>query len=249
MAAVLDTPIHSSAQNIDRLLAAGRPLLLAFEIPNCVPCRTLDPLLRELARAFARRALIIQINDCAEGNLTARFRLTRVPTLVYWREGNEIARIEGAANALAVRAHLEFLLGTGTRPGVASGPSIALGSPPAQSTGSAGTTDTGSVIVTDATFETQVLQSPLPVLVDFWAPWCGPCRVISPLVEELGRQYAGRLRVAKVNTDENPAQASRLGIMGIPTLILFKNGREVDRVVGAVPKATLESHVARALNS
>src|SRR5512143_3140487 len=104
-------------------------------------------------------------------------------------------------------------------------------------------------VIDQNNFERTVLQSPLPVLVDFWAPWCGPCRMISPLVEELGRQYAGRLRVAKVNTDENPMHASRLGIMGIPTLIFFKNGREVDRVVGVTPKATLASRLERVLNS
>ncbi len=100
---------------------------------------------------------------------------------------------------------------------------------------------------TDDNFQNEVLKSDVPVLVDFWAPWCGPCRMVSPIVEEMGRQYAGRLRVAKINTDENPRHASQLGIMGIPTLIFFKNGREVDRVVGAVPKPTLVSHVEQVL--
>lgn len=94
--------------------------------------------------------------------------------------------------------------------------------------------------VTDATFESDVLNSPLPILVDFWAEWCGPCRMIAPIVEEIARDYNGRVQVVKMNVDVNPQTPARLGIMGIPTLILFKDGREVDRVVGYRPKRALE---------
>jgi thioredoxin 1 len=97
------------------------------------------------------------------------------------------------------------------------------------------------VHVTDDTFEEMVLNSRVPVLVDFWAPWCGPCRMIAPVVEDLAESYQGRAQMAKVNTDENPGVAMGLGIMGIPTLVLFKDGQEVDRVVGFVPRRTLEN--------
>ena len=102
---------------------------------------------------------------------------------------------------------------------------------------------TKPVEVTDAKFDTEILQSDQPVLVDFWAPWCGPCRLVGPVVEELAGEYSGRLKVAKVNTDHNQAHAARLGIQGIPTLIFFKDGREVDRVVGALPKMALKQRV------
>jgi thioredoxin 2 len=95
------------------------------------------------------------------------------------------------------------------------------------------------VTVTDATFAAEVERSPLPVLVDLWAEWCGPCRVMAPVLDQLAAEMAGRVRVAKLNVDENPATASRYGVSNIPTLLVFKGGREVDRIVGVRPKAEL----------
>ena len=92
------------------------------------------------------------------------------------------------------------------------------------------------VIVTDANFAEEVERSPLPVLLDMWAPWCGPCRMIAPIIEQLATELAGRVKVAKLNTDENPMTQSRFGVRSIPTLLVLKDGREVDRLVGAIPK-------------
>jgi thioredoxin 1 len=102
--------------------------------------------------------------------------------------------------------------------------------------------------VTDETFEELVLNSQLPVLVDFWAPWCGPCRMVAPIVEELAKAYKSQALIAKLNTDENVRVATELGIMGIPTLILFKDGQEVDRVIGFAPRNALESKLKAVLN-
>lgn len=97
--------------------------------------------------------------------------------------------------------------------------------------------------VTIDTFDKVVLQAPILVMVDFWATWCGPCKIVAPVVEELAQEYAGKVNFAKVNTDENPDLASRYNIRGIPTLIFYKDGKVLDQVVGAVPKAQLKSKI------
>jgi thioredoxin 1 len=105
------------------------------------------------------------------------------------------------------------------------------------------TKDEGLLTVSDDSFDKEVLESDIPVLVDFWAPWCGPCRMLAPVVQELAKDYEGRLSVAKINVDENPATAQKYQVMGIPTLILFKNGRAVERFVGYMPKEDLERKI------
>ena len=99
--------------------------------------------------------------------------------------------------------------------------------------------------VADDTFEHEVLRSSTPVLIDFWAPWCAPCRAIAPIVEELSATYAGKLKVVKMNVDDNPKTPSRYGVRGIPNLILFQNGEVKEQIVGAVPKAQLVKVIDR----
>jgi len=93
--------------------------------------------------------------------------------------------------------------------------------------------------VSDATFDSEVLKSTVPVLIDFWAPWCGPCRAIAPIVDEIAGEYAGKLKVVKMNVDDNPRTPAQYGVRGIPNLILFKDGQVAQQIVGAVPKAQL----------
>lgn len=92
------------------------------------------------------------------------------------------------------------------------------------------------ITATDENFKTEVLDSAIPVLVDFWAPWCAPCRIIAPVIEEISNEYEGMVKVAKLNTDENPMIATEYRIMGIPTMAVFINGKMVDQIVGAAPK-------------
>jgi thioredoxin 1 len=104
-----------------------------------------------------------------------------------------------------------------------------------------------TLAVTDTTFEEEVLKSEIPVLVDFWAEWCGPCRMIGPIVEELGKEYEGKLKVAKVDVQDNNNIASKYGIMSIPALLFFKNGEVVDQIIGAVPKKAVEDRLTKVL--
>jgi thioredoxin 2 len=101
------------------------------------------------------------------------------------------------------------------------------------------------VKVTDATFAAEVEQSPLPVVLDLWAAWCGPCRMLEPIIEELAGEMAGRLRFAKLNVDENPTTASRFNVRSIPTLLVLRGGREIDRIVGVQPKAEIVRRLER----
>ena len=107
----------------------------------------------------------------------------------------------------------------------------------------------GSVVeFSQANFDEEVLKAQTPVLVDLWAAWCGPCRMIGPVVEELSDQYAGKVKMGKLNVDDHPQVAAQYGIMNIPTLLLFKDGKEVDRIVGVVPKEELARRVESVLN-
>lgn len=103
------------------------------------------------------------------------------------------------------------------------------------------------VTVTDATFRAEVEHSPLPVVLDLWAAWCAPCRTIAPMIDELAEEMAGRVRMAKLNVDENPVTARRFNVRGVPTLLVLKEGREVDRIVGVQPKAEIARRLQQAI--
>lgn len=109
-------------------------------------------------------------------------------------------------------------------------------------------TSTGAGAVNDSSWEEVVLKSSVPVLVDFWAPWCGPCRMIAPIIDEIAQEYGDKLKAVKLNTDESPTVATEYGIRSIPTVMVFKNGQKMDAVIGAVPKSTLIQTIEKYMN-
>ncbi len=269
----IDAPIHSSANNLPRVLSAGLPVLLVFWQKDCSPCDRLAPTLDKLAKSYAGRALVVKVNAADEPALLARYNISSLPSIVFAKGGKELATAVGAATEPDLAAWLDHLTGNAPRPPVPSGASIPVSAPaaayaPGQTAGgtarpaghsyeaSGGSRGPGPgvsaaagpgtpVVVTDTSFDQVVRNSKVPVMVDFWAVWCGPCKMVAPVVEQLGREYAGRALMAKLNVDENPAVASRYGIQSIPTLMIFKNGQVVDRIVGAQPAPVLRQRLAQ----
>jgi thioredoxin 1 len=249
------TPLHTNEQSIGRVLGAGLPVLLVFWRKECPPCQQLDPGLGNLARAYAGKALIAKVDAQDNPELVRRYGVKQLPQLIFMKDASEVARVQGAASEVELRAWLDGLL-AGSRPMPPRGPSAALNRTTADDPGPRHTTNAhpphpaqapGSdlITLTDATFDQLIGRSDTPVLVDFWAPWCGPCRAVAPTVERLAQEFAGRALVAKLNVDENPRTAQRFGITGIPALYIFKRGQVAERLVGAQPASALRQALAR----
>lgn len=249
------TPINTNAQSIDRVLAAGLPVLLVFWRKDNSSSRQLEPALNNLAAAFAGQVLIARIDAQDNSDLVRRYAVTQLPGLVFIKEGKPIAQSSGAAPESALRAWLDYLTDGGERPPLPSGPSAPIQGAAtnsdvphpqqAQSSGAPHARSTGPIVLSDATFDKTIGTNGEPVLVDFWAPWCGPCRMVAPSVEQLAKEFAGRAVVAKLNVDDNPRTAQRFGISSIPALYVFKNGKVVERLVGAQPASALRQALTR----
>jgi thioredoxin 1 len=231
-----DTPITTNDLSIDRVLAAGLPVVLVFL--NGAPPSDLTEAMSRLARDNAGQVLIAQVQVKDNPETTRRYEVRQPPSVVALKAGQVQSKAENIS-AADLEQHFHYLLGRGPKPEMVRPAEAPNGARPAGSSAHPGR----PFPVTDATFDKEVLGSPQPVLVDFWAPWCGPCRIVEPTVEKMAYEMGGRARFAKVNVDENPAVAARYGVQGIPTMMVVKNGQIIDRWTGALPEPALRSRV------
>jgi len=225
-----DTPINTNDESFDRVLNAGYPVALVLWDGGALDT-SLDEALRQVARMDAGQVLVAKVNAHDNPQIAAR-AVGTLPALITYRDGETVTQA-AAITAQTFRAHVDHLLGRGPRP---------MDRPPQQ----AAPKTNGHAQpfpVSDATFQRDVLDSDVPVLVDLWAPWCQPCHMIAPVVDKVARDYVGRLKVAKLNVDENPQTANAYQVQGIPTLLIFKNGRVADRIVGVAPEPLIRGKV------
>ena len=236
MPQVFDTPLNTTDQSLDRVLAAGLPVVLVF----IDGANALDEALNRLARQHAGQALLVKVNARENPASARRYQVTATPAVVTVRNKEAYSQAAPVTPA-ELEQHVAYLLGRGPKPQPKAAAASAPGAGPSASAGGQPLT------VTDATFDDQVLRSPQPVLVDFWAPWCGPCHLVAPTVDKLAREMNGRLRVVKVNVDENPRVAGTYGVQSIPTMMIVKNGQIADRWMGAQPEGAIRARVQKAL--
>ena len=234
MSRVFDVVLASNDMSLDRVLEAGLPVALVFyqrHLPS-----DLRQAMDELAQQYVGSVLVITLAQSDASQAISRFNVRQFPSLVTVRDGKTVSRQENV-RAGDLKPHIAYLLGQGPQP------NVRIEDRPKTDSRQA---DAKSPIpVSEANFEREVLRADIPVLVDFWAPWCAPCRMVEPVLNSLAREQAGTIKVAKVNVDENPNLAGRYGAMSIPTMLVMVGGGEVDRWVGALPESALRNRVAR----
>ncbi len=232
---VFNTPINTDDNNLTKVLGQSLPIALYLYDNRMGTNRSLDEAISKAAKEYAGQLLVVRMDAPNNPQVQRDYGNLATPALVTLSKDGTSRTIKSKAVNVTpadVQAHIAYLLGKGSAPKQAAPAPTASAS---TSTSSASGSSTKPQVVTDATFESEVLKSKLPVLVDFWAPWCGPCRTIGPVVEQMAQKYAGRAKVVKVNVDDNPRIAQQFQILSIPTLMTFKNGNALKRQVGANP--------------
>ncbi len=234
MAPTFDAPLFSSDQSVERVLNAGLPVALVF-VDGQAPA-ALYQSMKTLARQYAGQLLIVQLSMKDSSETARRYNVSAIPGVATVKDGRALSQA-GPVTGDELEKHVRYLLGQGPKPEPSAG-----GFTQQPSTQTAG--DGRPVNVTDASFDAEVMRSPIPVVVDFWAPWCGPCRMVAPTLDKLAREWNGQVKIAKVNVDENPRLSGRYGVQSIPTMMVVKNGRIVERWAGALPEQPLRSRLA-----
>lgn len=217
---VFDTPITTNDQSLDKILAQKQPLVILLH--NGTIDKPLEDALNKTAKKYVGNLLTVKINAAENGNAYRKFGSPGLPAVVTLVKNGRVKSTAEHARPADLRAHVDHLLNDTPLPELM---------PEAPSNGKV----SQPVEVNDRNFKREVLQSKLPVLVDFWAPWCGPCRMIAPHIEQMAKDYHGQVKVVKLNTDENQSTAFQYQIRSIPTFMVFKDGQQVGRMSGADP--------------
>jgi thioredoxin 1 len=235
MGRTINSPVITNDQGFARLLAAPIPVMFLLWDGTGVSDE-LNQALLDLAAREAGQLLVARINAHENPQAARHFNVSQTPVLIGMEESVEVTRLS-SPRPQDIDEHAQFMLGRAPQPRTAPAP----GRQPAADSGPAAR----PLHISDAAFEEEVLRSETPVLVDFWAPWCGPCHMVAPTLDRLAREYAGRLKVVKVNVDENTHYAGLFGVQGIPTLLLVRAGKVVNRLVGVQPEPYLRAQVER----
>lgn len=225
--------LHTNQASIDRVLRAGLPVMLVFW--DLKSDTSGNAILDALAEEYGGRVLIAKVNAAEEEPLVQRYNLEQIPSVVFVKEGKTEAILPGPVDEPTLRRWLDYLTAGGTRPQSAT---------QSAQTANGSQANTKPIQLTDSNFE-RMIHSDKPVLVDFWAEWCGPCRMLGPSIEQLAKEFAGRAVIGKLNVDENRQTARRFNIMSIPAIYIFKNGNVIDQVVGAQPLPVLRQWLSR----
>lgn len=203
-----------------KVLESERPVLVDFWAVWCGPCRIMGPVLESLAAEYEGRIEVFKMDVDKNPETPGRYSVQAIPTLLLFKKGKMIRQFVGVVPKDELKAQIEEALQRAERPDVI-------------------------VTLSSDNFDREVLKSKVPVLVDFWAIWCGPCRMVAPIVEDISWDYENRLKVGKVNLDENKDLARKYHVPAIPTLLLFQNGRVIRQWTGVRPAEEYRSAIDR----
>lgn len=221
--------IKADPQSLNQALNGSMPVLIWLSADGESPSTEVSRALEAASRDYASRLKVFTVDTAKYPNLKERFQVGSKALLVGWHQGEQVSRRPRpwAADVQSIAETLAKLAPVPTQNGKEKEEKQPV------------TLHNKPVTVTDATFETDVINSELPVLVDFWAEWCGPCRMVAPILEKLAGEYAGKVKIAKVDVDSNPGLQQSFRIMSIPTLMFIKQGKIVGQIAGALPEASL----------
>ncbi len=240
-----NTPINTNDQSLDRVLANPLPVILALASDGAD--LTLKSTLDEVARDEAGKLIVARLNTAENPTAATRFGAGGGIQIVAWKDAREQTRLDNPTPD-QVRAAAAYLLGRGPAPSATQHTGRRAEAPRSSNGARTQTAAAEPITVSQANFDAEVLHSAEPVLVDFWAPWCGPCRMVAPTLEKLAREYAGRIKVAKLNVDQNQRLAAQYGAHSIPLLVLFKDGKPFNQLLGAHPEPNIRRLIEQALH-